>query len=456
MSTWIEEEFNQINFGDTRIDKRFKTIAQHLADKPAGSIHSASPDWAATKAAYRFFDNEDVSSNEISSTHIEATALRCQKFKKIVVAQDTTYIDFNSHKKTKNLGKSFKSHGETVRGICMHAGLAMTEKGLPLGLLYNKLWIRKENHISQPDRNGVPIQLKESHRWIECLKNCKKYLNEEQSVVVVADREGDFYEIFESAYKCEVDVIVRSSHNRMIEDEYRLDDFVGLLPVKGLHTIVIPSNGSRLKKTAKLEIRFDKVELLARPNVQKTQQNKHRQDIELFVVDATDGELHWRLLTTLPVNTLSDAIEILNFYKMRWNVETYFKTLKTGCTVEKCRLEDGGKLIKYIALMSVIGWRLFWMTYISREEPNISCEVALTSSEWKAGWLMLHKDKIKNKKMQLNDMPTTPPTMQEAVRLIAMCGGFLGRKGDGVPGIITFWRGWLRVLNGVEIYELLT
>ncbi len=132
MSSWIEEEFGQINFGDQRINKRFKIIASYMAEKPANSIHSASPDWAATKAAYRFFDNEDVTSEEITTAHIEATALRCQNLKTIVVAQDTTYIDFNSHKKTKNLGKSFKNHGTEIRGICMHAGLAMTEKGLPL------------------------------------------------------------------------------------------------------------------------------------------------------------------------------------------------------------------------------------------------------------------------------------------------------------------------------------
>ncbi len=321
--------------------------------------------------------------------------------------------------------------------------------------MQNKLWIRKENQGDDYDREKVPLQFKESHRWIECLKNCQKHLNDDQQVIIVSDREGDFYEHFESAYKHEVDVVVRSNHNRVIQDEYRLDDFVGLLPPKGHHEITIPSSGSRVARDVKLEIRFSEIELLARPNNQKTHINKHRKDVNIYIVDATDGAgLHWRLLTTLPVGSLSDAVEILNYYKMRWNVETYFKTLKTGCSIEKCRLEEGGKLVKYIALMSVIGWRLFWMTYIGRESPTTTCEVAITDSEWKTAWLMLNRPKIKAGKLSMSDLPKIAPSMEEAIRLISMCGGFLGRKGDGVPGIITFWRGWLRVLNGVVIYEL--
>lgn len=151
-SEWIQKEFKTINLSDPRLYKRFMKVATDLAERPVDSIHSASADWAATKAAYRLFDNQNLESSKVLEPHSLATAWRCKSYNKIIIAQDTTYIDFNKHKKTKNLGKSFKSHGEAVKGICMHVGLALSPSGLPLGLLYNKLWTRKVNNISEsPD-----------------------------------------------------------------------------------------------------------------------------------------------------------------------------------------------------------------------------------------------------------------------------------------------------------------
>ncbi len=453
-SEWIQNEFKNINLTDPRLHKRFMKVATDLAERPAESIHSASSNWAATKAAYRLFDNENVESSKILEPHFLATSWRCENYDKIIIAQDTTYIDFNKHKKTTGLGKSFKNHGETIKGICMHSGLALSPSGLPLGLLYNKLWMRKESHISESKRISLPMQLKESHRWIECGKKAKSLLDDQQ-VIVLSDREGDIYEAFEEAYENNYDVIIRSQHNRVLSSEFKLVEELSLEKVKGKHSVVIPGNGSRKAVQATLDIRYKKVELAARPNGQKTQQNKTRVDTEVYVVDASDieNDLHWRILTTLPVEKLQDAKDILNYYKMRWSVELYFKTLKSGCTIEDCRLGEGGKLVKYISLMSVVAWKLFWMTYVSRQDPNISCDNFLMKSEWKAAWWLLHRKSVKEGKMSRDDMPKEAPTLREAIHWIAGNGGFLRRKGDGEPGLLTFWRGWNRVSTGAEMFE---
>lgn len=455
-SEWIQDEFNSINLSDPRLNKRFLKIAEELSDRPADSIHSATADWAASKASYRFFDNPEVESKKILRPHFESTAWRCKSHDKIIIAQDTSYLDYSKHSKTKGLGKSFKSHGKEVRGVCMHAALALSPTGLALGLTYNELWQRKENKVSGHKRTSTPIQLKESYRWIRCMKQSKELLPD-ASLIVVADREGDIYEVFEEAHELDVDVVIRSHHDRKLDSELKLSEEVSTSPVRGLHSVIIPGNGSRKQVNAKLEIRFKKIELSAQPNGTKTHQNKCRKDIELYVVDASDREndINWRLLTTIPVEKLQDAKDILNYYKMRWNVELYFKMLKTGCTVEDCRLEEGGKLVKYISLMSVIAWRLFWMTHISRQNPNISCDNILMESEWKAAWWLLHRTRIKEGKMKKSDIPTKPPTLREAIRWIAGNGGFKGRKGDGEPGMISFWRGWNRVLVGAEMYEMM-
>ena len=198
--------------------------------------------------------------------------------------------------------------------------------------------------------------------------------------------------------------------------------------MKGNFKVQVPASHGKKTRKAILDIRFCKIEL-STPGTYKTKSNKNRTNTELYVVDASEmgGEISWRLLSTLPVQSLKDAKMILKYYSMRWNVELFFKTLKTGCTVEKCCLGHGGKLIKYISLMSIVAWRLFWMTFVSRHDPNISCEVALTEHEWKTAWYLINRNKIREGKISKKP-PDRPPSLREAIHWIAGLCGFLGRK----------------------------
>jgi hypothetical protein len=455
MQSWIEEELGQAQFDDKRLNDRFLKIATDLADNPSKSIHSASINWAASKAAYRFFDNEDINSQKILKPHYEATRLRCSNYDRIIVAQDTTYIDYSKHSKTKGLGNSFKTHGKEIKGVCQHVGLAMTPKGLPLGLTYNKLWNRKDIKQSSYERDSLPLQLKESYRWIECLRKTKELLVNEE-IIVVSDREGDIYEGFEEAYELGVDVVVRCQHDRIVEGDVKISEVLATSKLKGKHKVIIPSNGSRKRKVLNLELRSEKLELKSKPSDQTTHMNRHRKDLELYVIDASDvkAEVNWRILTTLPVSSSEDIKEILDIYAKRWNVELYFKSLKTGCNVEDCRMNEASKLVKYLSLMSIIAWRVFWINFVGRESPESCCETTLVESEWKVAWLMVNRDKIKKGQVKKSEMPKDPPKLRESIHWIAAIGGFKRRKSDGEPGLISFWRGWRKLQNGVEVYEM--
>lgn len=216
MSSWIADEFSDISFNDERLNKRFLKLATELADKPSLSINSASINWAASKAAYRFFDNGNIQASKILEPHFLSTAMRCSRYDRVIIAGDTSYIDYTSHKKTKNLGKTGKNQHSSINGICMHVGLCLSPKGLPLGLTYNYIWNRYETKTSEHDRTMTSIQLKESYRWLECIKHSRKLLPNKE-IVVVYDREGDIHEVFESALDNDVDVVVRSQHDRKLE-----------------------------------------------------------------------------------------------------------------------------------------------------------------------------------------------------------------------------------------------
>ena len=126
------------------------------------------------------------------------------------------------------------------------------------------------------------------------------------------------------------------------------------------------------------------------------------------------------LLTDLAINNMEDAMQVISYYRMRWTIESYHKVLKSGCNIEECRLQTADRLIRYIALMSVIAWRLYYITYIVKGvEQDSICTKILTVNEWKALYLKVNRRKA---------LPKEPPTIAQAIQWIAKLGGFLGRK----------------------------
>jgi IS4 transposase len=198
-------------------------------------------------------------------------------------------------------------------------------------------------------RQKMPITKKESYRWIECLEETKALLPSGIRGLVVGDRESDIYEYFEVAQDLGLDVLVRLQHNRVITDEFgedaRILDCFKSEKVQGLITVHIPGNGSRVARDAIMEVKFKKVEFQGQPRGLKTARVVNRRNLLLTVVELSERNapnekeaLGWTLITTLPVHNLSEAEEVMKFYRMRWTIELYFKSLKTGCNVEKCRL----------------------------------------------------------------------------------------------------------------------
>lgn len=465
--SWILPELSSADFQELRLNKRFKVIASELSKQPSLPINQASSDWAAAKAAYRFFQNPKVDHTKIIEPHILSTSLRTKGCKRVVVVQDSSSIDFSKHTKTKGLGlmHAFKD-GDELKGLMLHATLALTEKGLPLGLLSEKIWARQRRFASSHQLTKIAMPEKESFRWIEGLRDAKKLLYPDTEMIMVCDREADIYELFEEAIDLDVGLVVRLQHDRILENDeiegLRIYDQLGLAKVCGQVQVEIPSSGKRRQRVAELDVRFAKVTLAAQPRGKKILQTSHRSDLDLWVVDLREAQppkdeepLTWTLLSTIEISNKQSALQIMHYYKMRWTIELYFKTLKTGCNIEACRMNEARKLMSYIGLQSVFAWRLLWMTFLNRHIPEANCDLVLTESEWKTLWLKKNRRKIKSGELK-STPPKQPPSVYEAVRWIAMLGGFLGRKNDGEPGMTAVWRGWLQLMSAVEIYDLLT
>jgi transposase Tn5 family protein len=162
---------------------------------------------------------------------------------------------------------------------------------------------------------------------------------------------------------------------------------------------------------------------------------------------ADEPAIEWLLLTNIPVHTVAEALQRVEWYRRRWLVEELHKILKSGCRIEACRLRTGQRLIRYVTLCSVIAWRLYWLTHVNRTTPTAPATTILTPEEVAALQVL-----------SSHALPpaTSPLTTREAVHLIAKLGGFLGRWSDGKPGISAIWRGWQRLADLALMWSLVT
>ena len=247
-------------------------------------------------------------------------------------------------------------------------------------------------------------------------------------------------------------LVMRASTDRALVDKDwgRLWRKVENQPVVGTQILVIPKKGQQEKRTATVTVRFASVTL--RPPWRP--EDKKLPVITLNAVLVREDNpppdvtpIEWLLLTNTPVESAEDAVQIIQWYSCRWQIEVFHKVLKSGCTVEDCRLQTAERLQSYITLMSVIAWRLHWITHINRTEPDQPCTLVLTTIEWQALFMRIHKSAR---------LPDTVPTVHQAVRWIAQLGGFLGRKSDGEPGVTTIWRGWQRLQDIAATWYLVS
>ena len=444
---WTEEEFGTIEVYDKRLKERLYTVASDFFSQPGVTVPQAcGGSVAKAKAAYRFFNNENINMDILLKPHVEATAARMRQHKVILAAQDTTTLDYTAHPEADDLGPICHKNDNCI-GLVLHDTVAFSVEGTPLGVLDAQCWSRDPKEAGKKAKRGeLPIEQKESFKWLKSYRavGAVQPLCPETMLVSVGDREADIYELFHEAVKNESgpELLVRADKwkKRKVEQELLWDKMVKE-PVAECREIQVPRTGKRKARKAELEIRFSQVTL-------EPPQNKALPRITIWAVYARETNyapdvkepIDWMLLTTVEVSTLEEAEERIRWYGKRWGIEVYHRTLKSGCRIEDRRLDNADRLTTCIAIDMVVAWRVFLLTMQSRENPELPCDACLSEDEWRA-LCVFYTKKLPPKK---------PPSIKEAVLMIAKLGGFLGRKSDGNPGTTTVWRGLAR-LEGLTL-----
>jgi len=450
---WAALEFADVELHDARLNRRCQELAVALGQQPTAYINQACEDWAATKAAYRFFDNtQKVTPAGINAPHQQRTVARMSQHPLVLAVQDTTFFNYSHHPQTEGLGE-IGNKKQQQRGFGLHSTLAVTPTGLPLGTLTQQFFTRPigEPAHTPAELQRLPIEEKESYRWLAAFEQTLVLAPVGVEVVTVCDREADLYEMFVLAEDKQASLVIRASADRVLAetDVRKLWAKVERQPLAGQATLQTPGTQQRSSRPATVSVRFCPVKL-------RPPWRPHQKKLPLVTLTAIlvreenpppeiDEPIEWLLLTNTSVQNFEDALRVVGWYGCRWHIELYHKILKSGCTVEDCRLEKAERLQNYIALMSVVAWRLHWLTYINRTDPDLPCTTILTAIEWQALYRRIHRTP---------SLPATPPTVRQAVRWIAQLGGFLGRKRDGEPGITLIWRGWQRLQDMADTWYL--
>lgn len=382
---WAEDEFSTVDLGDKRLNKRLVKLCDSFSNLPESPINQACEDWGETKAAYRFLQNKKVDCDQILSSHQAKTLKRACDREVVLAVQDTSYFIYTNHRKTEGLGKISLTKGKNggsmySRGLAMHACMAISTNGLPLGLLDLKITAREKTNKEKKKGASVnfPIEEKESYRWLKTLRKTHDLMGEKQ-VVTVCDRESDIYDFFKLSKELNAPVLIRANPSRKVnrKSRYEKKDVSKLLDLllekseSGSYQINVPRKAKskhspeHLGRNAVLTIRFSPFKMNPPRNHVK-HKTENLPDIEMNAIyvleeNPPEGEdpIEWTLLTNLSITSFEQAYEKVLWYGFRWRIEMFFKVLKSGFKVEKCRLTHADRLRRYLTIMSIVAWRIF-------------------------------------------------------------------------------------------------
>jgi len=462
LAPWVVDEMKTANLGDKRLNARLAQVLSQLAARPTVSIPAACGGRAEMVAAYRFCENENTSFGSVLQPHVDATRQRMAAQSVVVLAQDTTEID--ATRPDQQVAGAGPLDGDSRRGALLHAMHAFTPDGTPLGTLYGTAWVRDEKpacaSLTRAERAALPIEEKESCRWVATLQRAREESRRcpATQLICVADSEADIYEVLVEGMRepRSGDWIVRACQDRALLCENGQNNGENLVretvlqqPVlfeKTVHVrgrkakIACDTRGRRQprqSREATVVVRAARVTL--RP---PWRSDRKLPPVALNVVlvsevNPPDGDepVEWLLLTSLPIDTMEQVGQIIQYYCVRWMIEIFFRVLKSGCRVEERLFEYMDRLLTCLAVYMIVAWRTLYVCRLGRSCPDISCEAIFEPAEWKSVWKVVHREAP----------PDQPPSLGVFVRLVAQLGGYVNRKRADPPGPQTIWLGLQRM-----------
>lgn len=430
-SDWAEQEMAGLDLGDKRLERRAVKVLQGRWNHPEKSYAQSFEGWGQVQGAYRLLAHRCVQIDlaALLAGHKERTLERMAAEPLVLLPQDTTSLNYSGLKQTEGLGHI--NHQGSL-GLHLHSTLALNAAGVALGVVDAQCWGREPaaDDTQGVGRNAKSVDQKESARWVKSLNRAAEIARRmpQTRVVELGDRESDIYEVFDQTLigPENLHVVVRAQHNRNLQEQAKLWEYMASQPVRGQLHLQVPRRAGRAARKAMLEVRWSDVSICA----SEVRLKRHWPALKLSAVwvkeiDPPQGEepLEWMLLSDLPVSSWEQALERINWYCRRWRIEEWHRILKTGCRVEKREFQTALHLQRALAFDLIVAWRTLMLVKLNRQTPNLPAEAVFSDEE--LAILRCYKKKTDQ---------TTNPDVRQATHWLANLGGALLRKADGEPG----------------------
>lgn len=363
----------------------------------------------------------------------------------VLSIQDTSEINYQGHAgRVKGLGTVGNG---TDLGLFLHPVLAVdADDGACLGLAHLHLWQRRKGKA--PNYRKLPIEDKESYRWIDAAQSGRKRLKQAARITVVADREADIYELWHRLPDARTDLLIRACRDRSLvtDTDQTLFAWIGAQPVQGSYRLMLPAvAGKRSAHEALLKVRFSRV-ALKKPLHCSDKAAPESLTLNIIDVEEDAGTvvgqeepIHWRLLTSHAVTTLDQARQCIGWYCQRWHIEQMFRTLKRqGLALESSLIEEGERLEKLAVLAASAAVRTMQLTLAREGKTARPATDAFTEEEIE---LLRHVQPTLEGKTEKQKNPHPPTTLAWAAWIIARLGGWKGYASERKPGPITMLHG---------------
>lgn len=448
---WAAREFRQAKLGDARRTLRLIEAAAGLA-KNVGVAISFCCGAMAAQSISRLFGREEVTLASVMKPHALETAKRCNDHDIVIVAQDTTFLNYDSHKALKGLSRIGTK--TPTEGLIMHSAMAVSLDRAPLGLVSCRLVDRPPDEVGKSkDYKKRAFEDKESFKWAQALKDAESAISPERRMVMVGDRENDFYEYFALPRRKNTDIMVRMLHKsrRVISDEFHnLGEQIKNERVIASYDLDVPAKRGEKARVARMNVKLFPVTIKKAFDCRRA---GAPESVVLNCVVAEEEEapegvtpLNWVLLTSLSLKSFSDAIFAIQVYSTRWVIEEFHRVLKSGVKVERLQMGTLETLEPAIGLYCVIAWRVLYLTKYARSNPDCPASEFATKTE------LLVVESWMKVKMVRKYRPVS--TVADFVLFVAYMGNFPGRKRDGQPGAKVIWQGLRKLDTMVEYHNI--
>lgn len=406
-------------------------------------------DWNGLRGFYRMCDSHDASLDSIQQPHRDLTRAAMTQLPLVLIHHDTSELDFTTHRALQGAGPIGDGGGT---GFLQHNSLAFSPHNTSLlGLIRQQVFVRTPAPPCEGAAARKSREDRESRIWCENI-TAIGHPPEGAVWVDIADRGADDYEVMAASRAVGHHFLLRICQGRKVFSTKERDKEVYLmqharsLEAVGYDVVEIPGRGRRPPRTAKVAMAAAPVWVGAPWG---TPERKSRPVLAAWVIriwevdapaDAAE-RLEWVLLCSLPTEALDEIKERRDWYCCRWGVEVYHDVGKNGCSLEDRRFETAERMMACLAILAVVAVRVYQLRLSLKESPQApACEVATAEELGVVQAAQRGRRKI--------------ATVRDFVFAVAKLGGFLGRKGDGEPGVRSLWRGYQRLQDMVTGFRL--